>query len=278
MNKKKKANKLIKTLIIATIIFFMLIPIAIMISTSLKTYTEITLWPPKFIPDEIQWENYYEVIFGEKNIRRPFNNSLIVAITSSTICVLLGSFAAFGVTRYQFIGKKIFFFIIIFTQMFSAVILVNPMYIIFRDLGLLNTRISLIIANTASSLPMTVWLLYSYMSAIPVDMEEAAMVDGCNRMQAAKNILLPLIRPGMITAGLFAFISSWGDLIYVQTFITDPQLKTMSLALTDFQELYKTTWETQMAASVISIIPVFIIFLAIQKHLAKGVVGGGIKE
>lgn len=278
MDKKKKANKLIKTLIIATIIFFMLIPIAIMISTSLKTYTEITLWPPKFIPDEIQWENYYEVIFGEKNIRRPFNNSLIVAITSSTICVLLGSFAAFGVTRYQFIGKKIFLFIIIFTQMFSAVILVNPMYIIFRDLGLLNTRISLIIANTASSLPMTVWLLYSYMSAIPVDMEEAAMVDGCNRMQAAKNILLPLIRPGMITAGLFAFISSWGDLIYVQTFITDPQLKTMSLALTDFQELYKTTWETQMAASVISIIPVFIIFLAIQKHLAKGVVGGGIKE
>lgn len=278
MNKKEKVAKIARTVVVAIIVLLMLFPIFIMISTSLKTYTDITLWPPKWIPDEIQWANYYDVLFGEKSIKKPFINSLIVAISTSLICVFLGSVAAFGVTRYSFVGRKAFLFSIISTQMFSEVVLANSMYVIFRDLGLLNTRFSLIVSNTASSLPMTVWLLHSYMSAIPVDMEEAAMIDGCTRLQSAKKVLLPLVLPGMITAGLFSFISSWGNMIYTQTFITDPNLRTISIALTDFESLYKTSWETQMAASVISVIPVFIIFMLIQNGLAKGIMSGGLKE
>lgn len=278
MSKREKIIKVIRTLTVALIVFLMLMPVFIMLSTSLKTYTDVTLWPPKWIPEDMQWRNYYEVLFGEKSIMKAFKNSLVVATSASLICVSLGSIAAFTVTRYKFIGKGVFLFVIISTQMFSEVILVNPMYVIFRDLGLLNTRFALIISNTASSLPTAVWLLYSYMSAIPVDMEEAAMIDGCTRLQSATKVLLPLVVPGMITTALFSFIASWGNIIYAQSFITNPELRTISLALTDFESLYKTSWETQMAASVISILPVFVIFIFIQKHLVKGIMSGGVKQ
>jgi multiple sugar transport system permease protein len=144
------------------------------------------------------------------------------------------------------------------------------MYLIFKQSELLDTRLALIIANTASALPMTVWLLYSYFSQIPVIYEEAAWVDGCSRWQAIRYILLPLSLPGIITAGLFAFITAWGDIVYANALITSPALRTLPQALTDFRDLYKTTWETQMAASMITIIPPLLIFIAIQKHLIRG--------
>src|SRR5699024_6459140 len=155
MGKKQKIAKIFRTIVVATVIVFMLIPVLIMLSSSLKSYTDITLWPPKWIPEDIQWSNYYDVLFGDKSIAKPFFNSLIISIVTSLVCVFIGSFAAFSVTRYNFVGKRAFLFIIIVTQMFSAVILVNPMYVIFRNLNLLNTRLALIISNIASSLPMT---------------------------------------------------------------------------------------------------------------------------
>lgn len=278
MNKKQEIIKVLRTIFVGIIVVGMLIPVVIMLSSSLKTYTDITLWPPRLIPKNIQWSNYYEVLFGEQSIMKAFNNSLLISIVTSLICISVGSLAAFSVTRYTFLGKRAFLFIIIVTQMFSPVILVNPMYVIFRNLNLLNTRLALIISSTASSLPMTVWLLYSYMSAIPVDMEESAMIDGCSRLQSARKILLPLVAPGIITAGLFSFIGSWGNMIYAQSFITKSELRTISLALTDFQSLYRTSWEIQMAGSVVSIIPVFIIFILIQNHLVSGIASGGVKQ
>lgn len=276
---KLELNRVIQTLIAAIVVFLLITPILVMLSTSLKTYTDTTMWPPKWIPENIQWKNYYDVTLGEKSILKSFVNSLVVASATSLICISAGSIASYSVTRFNFMGRKVFLFVIIATQMFSAVILVNPMYVTFRELGLLNTRLALILANTASSLPMTVWLVYSYMSAIPSDMEEAAMIDGCSRFQSIYKVLIPIVRPGLITAGLFSFIAAWGDLIYAQSFITrNTNARTLSLALTDFQSLYKTSWETQMAASVISIIPVFIIFVLIQKHLVKGIASGGVKE
>lgn len=161
--------------------------------------------------------------------------------------------------------------------MFSPVILVNPMYVIFREMGLLNTKFALIVASTASSLPMTVWLLYSYFSQIPIEYEEAAWMDGATRLRGVFNFILPIAIPGIITAGLFAFIMAWGDLVFARSFILSPELRTVSIALTSFQDLYKTSWETQMAASVITALPTFIIFILIQNHLVKGMTSQGVK-
>lgn len=270
-------GKILRTFVLFICSICFLFPIIILLNTSLKTYEQIISWPPKWFRD-INFLNYFEVIKGEKNILEPLLNSLTVAIPTMLICVIIGTMAAYGVTRYKFVGKRAFLFIVICTQMFSSIILVNGMYIIFKNLNILDTRLSLIIANTASSLPMTVWLLYSYFLSIPVSYEEAAAVDGSSKWEIIKNILFPLAIPGIITAGLFSFITSWGDIVYSNAFITNPQLMTISQALVNFRDLYKTTWNTQMAASVITIIPPFIIFLIIQKYLIKGVSQQGLKE
>ena len=125
---------------------------------------------------------------------------------------------------------------------------------------------------------MTVWLVYGYLDGISINLEEAAMIDGCNRIQAVTKILMPLLAPGIISAGLFAFIVSWNDLIFAQTFITQSELKTIAVALTTYQSLFETYWHKMMAASVISVTPVFILFLFIQKYLVKGLNAGGVKE
>lgn len=277
MKRKLNKGKLLRTIILAILIFLLLFPLVIMVNSSLQSYDQIRSWPPTWFEGDLKWENYKDVTSGNQSIMNPFFNSLQIALVTMFLCVLVGILAAYAVTRFNFKGKKTFLMVVIATQMFSSVILVNPIYVIFRNLGLLDTKISLIIANTATSLPMTIWLLYSYFSQIPKDYEEASWMDGSSRLQGIFKVIMPLALPGIITAGLFAFISAWGDLVYAKSLVLSPELRTVSQALTDFQDLYKTTWETQMAASVITTIPPFIIFMFIQKYLIKGMVSQGVK-
>lgn len=276
--KKKIIIKIINTVITAIIIGFMIAPFFIMISVSLKSYEEVTKWPPNWIPEVLRWDNFSAVWNGDGNIKRAFINSLIVSFSTMILCTLLGTFAAYGVSRFRFKGKKIFMFLVLITQMFSPVILIAPMYKIMTEFGILNTYLSLIIPNTAFALPMTVWLLYGYLQGISKNLEEAAMIDGCSRLQAVTRILMPILAPGIITAGLFAFITAWNDLLFAQTFITKPEMRTLSVALTSYKSIFQTYWHKMMAASLFSVIPVFILFLLIQKYLVKGLASGGIKE
>lgn len=276
--KKERLAKLIWSLLFALIILVLISPLFIMLSSSLKTYNELTLWPPKLFGFNPQWSNYREVLTGPTSILPALKNSLIVSTSSALLCLCLGVLAAYAVTRFRFKGKKVFLFAILATQLFASVLLVNPMYIIFRDLGILNTHLALIIANTAVCLPMTVWLLYSYLSSIPLALEEAAFIDGCSRMQTIVHIVVPLLIPGLITAGLFAFILSWGDLVFANTFIFDTDLQLISVRLINFRSLYDTSWQLQLAAGVIASLPVFILFLLIQKHLVKNMAFSGIKS
>ena len=276
--KKKIIIKIINTVITAIIIGLMMAPFFIMISVSLKSYEEVTKWPPNWIPEVLRWDNFSAVWNGDGNIKRAFINSIIVSFSTMILCTLLGTFAAYGVSRFRFKGKKIFMFLVLITQMFSPVILIAPMYKIMTEFGILNTYLSLIIPNIAFALPMTVWLLYGYLQVISKNLEEAAMIDGCSRLQAVTRILMPILAPGIITAGLFAFITAWNDLLFAQTFITKPEMRTLSVALTSYKSIFQTYWHKMMAASLFSVIPVFILFLLIQKYLVKGLASGGIKE
>ncbi|WP_066893386.1 carbohydrate ABC transporter permease [Clostridium nigeriense] len=275
---KKIIIKIINTLITVTIIGLMIAPFFIMVSNSFKSYEEVTKWPPNWIPEVFKWENFQDVWNGEGNIKKAFINSLIVSLSTMLLSTVLGTFAAYGVSRFRFKGKKLFMFLVLITQMFSAVILIAPMYKIITKLGLLNTYTSLIIPNTAFALPMSVWLLYGYIDGISKNLEEAAMIDGCTRLQSIKKIIMPIIAPGIITSALFAFIVSWNDLLFAQTFITKPEMRTLSVALTSYKSIFQTYWHKMMAASLFSVIPVFILFLLIQKYLVKGLTAGGLKE
>ncbi len=277
MKRKKVFFKSLRTIIYAIYIVVFISPILIMLNTSLKTYDDIIKWPPKWFGADLRWINYKVVLIGEKSILPALKNSIIVSISSALICILVGVISAYAVTRYKFKFRKSVMLIMIITQMFSEVILAAPIYMVFRRLNLLDTKIALIIANCAVCLPMSLWLLYSYLSDIPREIEEAAWVDGCSRLQGVKFIVAPLIVPGLITAFLFAFIRAYGDLMFSRTFILSPENRTIAMALTDFQSLYKTTWETQMAASVISMLPTLIIFIFIQKFLIKGIISDSVK-
>lgn len=277
MKRKKVFFKSLRTIIYAIYIVVFISPILIMLNTSLKTYDDIIKWPPKWFGSNLRWINYKVVIIGEKSILPALKNSIIVSISSALICILVGVISAYAVTRYKFKFRKSVMLIMIITQMFSEVILAAPIYMVFRRFNLLDTKIALIIANCAVCLPMSLWLLYSYLSDIPREIEEAAWVDGCSRLQGVKFIVAPLIVPGLITAFLFAFIRAYGDLMFSRTFILSPGNRTIAMALTDFQSLYKTTWETQMAASVISMLPTLIIFIFIQKFLIKGIISDSVK-
>ncbi len=277
MLNKKNILKFLRTFIYAIYIFIFISPIFIMLNTSLKKYEDIIKWPPTWFLRKFEWINYKVVLFGEKSILPALKNSLIVSSCSSIICIIVGILAAYAISRYKFRFRKIVMLIIILTQMFSEVILATPIYIVFKNLNLLDTKLALIIANCAICLPMSLWLLYSYFTDIPKEIEEASWVDGCSRLQGVIYILAPLIFPGLITAFLFAFIRAYGDLIFSRTFILTSANRTIAMALTDFQSLYKTTWETQMAASVISMLPTLLIFIFIQKYLIKGILGDSIK-
>lgn len=277
MKRKKVFFKSLRTIIYAIYIVVFISPILIMLNTSLKAYDDIIKWPPKWFGANLRWINYKVVIIGEKSILPALKNSIIVSISSALICILVGVISAYAVTRYKFKFRKSVMLIMIITQMFSEVILAAPIYMVFRRFNLLDTKIALIIANCAVCLPMSLWLLYSYLSDIPREIEEAAWVDGCSRLQGVKFIVAPLIVPGLITAFLFAFIRAYGDLMFSRTFILSPENRTIAMALTDFQSLYKTTWETQMAASVISMLPTLIIFVFIQKFLVKGIISDSVK-
>ena len=274
---RRKIFKAIRTFFYSVFVFIFISPIFIMLNTSLKKYEDITKWPPTWFKAPLEWVNYKTVLIGEKSILPALLTSFYVSTASAIICLLIGILAAYAVARYKFKLRKTVLLIIILTQMFSEVILASPIYIVFKNFGLLDTKLALIIANVAVCLPMSLWLLHSYIKDIPVTLEEAAWIDGATRLEGVRFILAPLILPGLLTTGLFAFIRAYGDLLFARTFILSPENRTVAMALTDYQSLYKTTWETQMAASVITMIPTLIIFIFIQKFLIKGLLGDSIK-
>lgn len=275
---KIKLNNIIIHISLIIIMIILIFPAFIMLIGSVKTNEEVITWPPKWFPAIIQWRNFSDIWSGEYNIGIGFKNSLIIASSTMILCILLGTLSAYAVARFYFKGKKLFLFLVLATQMFSPVVLIVPMYKIFRALDLLNSYICLILPNVAFCLPMTVWMLSSYFKSVPVDLEEAAMVDGCSRLKAIFKIILPISFPGIISVGLFAFIVAWNDLLFPMRFITNNNMRPITLMLTDFQTNFQTYWNKIMAASVIASLPIVILFVLIQKYLVKGLSSGAVKE
>ncbi|WBW96250.1 carbohydrate ABC transporter permease [Oceanirhabdus sp. W0125-5] len=276
--RKGRIETILTHMLLIFIISFLVFPSVVMILTSLKKYEEVVCWPPKWFPDVIQWSNFSDVWSRSYNIKTGFINSLIVSSSTMIICIVLGSLAAYSLARFKFTGRKSFLFVMLATQMFSPVVFIIPMYEIMKSLHLLNTYACLILPNTAFSLPMTVWLLTGYFKSISTNLEEAAMVDGCSRVQAIFKVILPIAAPGIISAGIFAFIVAWNDLLFAMTFITRDEMRTLTLMLTDIGTAFEVYWHKKMAASVIGVLPVTLLFIAIQKHLVSGLTSGAVKE
>jgi len=247
-----------------------------MVSTAFKTTEETYTSPPLWIPHYPTIKNFlYIVKRGAFLIY--FRNSVIVAVSTTIITIILSSLAGYSFSRFKFFGGHSLLLLFLITQMFPGALLIIPLFQIIKFLKLLNTLYALVLSHITFSLPLCTWLMKGFFDQIPQELEEAAMIDGCSRISAMIYIIFPLALPGIIAASIFSFIGSWDEFIFALTFTSSDRVRTLPIGLQRFIGSYEIYWNHLGAASVLTTIPVIILFLFIQKYMVKGLTAGSVK-
>ena len=255
----------------------LLFPFLWMVSTSLKGPTEIFSPNPNWIPKKITFE-HYRTIWNETPFPTYFKNSMIVAVATSAITLLIGTFLAYGLARYRFRGRRVLENTLIITQMFPLVLMIIPIILIFIRLSLLNSYTALIIAYCTFALPFATLMLKSYFEALPPDLEEAVLIDGCTPVSALFRVVLPLSAPGIAAVGLFAFILAWQEFLIALTITRTTDMRTLRVGISMMIGFREVLWGPLMAGSVIIALPVVILFTYFQKYLISGLTMGAVKS
>ncbi|MGN0421290.1 MAG: carbohydrate ABC transporter permease [Lachnospiraceae bacterium] len=275
LSKKKNVVFCIIALIIACILLF---PLYWAFITSLKTEMEIFQNPPTFFPHVINTKSYAaQVETGDFNMFKSFGNSLIISLGAMVIAVVLAVPASYGIAKYKFKGRKVMLLSFLVTQMLPVSVLLTPLFIMFKNMHLYNTWGAAMLADATIGIPFSILILKNYFAAIPKDMEEAAYIDGCNKFTAFIRILLPIAKPGVMVCAIFSFLYAWGDLAYGMTFIIDQQNRPITAGIFNFMGQYGTKWSYLTAFAVVTIIPVLLIFIFLQKYIVGGMTSGAVK-
>jgi multiple sugar transport system permease protein len=254
----------------------LLAPYLVMLLTAFKPAAELRTTPPRLLPIAWQPGAFVEVL-GDPAFQGWLSVSLVVALTSTALVVVAAVPAAYYTARHRFRGRAAFLFLVLVTQMFAPTALVVGLYRQFFELGLINTYAALILTNAAFNLAFAVWILRAFFASIPREIEEAAAVDGCGRLRILVGIVLPLARPGIVTAAVFAFIAAWNEYIVALTVMTDPAMKPLTVGITTYVTAYVQHWNSLFAASVIAIVPVVVLFALVERYLVGGLTAGGVK-
>jgi multiple sugar transport system permease protein/raffinose/stachyose/melibiose transport system permease protein len=269
--KKKISRTLLYFLLILTT-FLVSLPILWMISFAFKPAYEQFKTPPTLLIEHLTLENFEKAIKFAA-LRYLFNSFLVSSVTTLLV-IGVSILSAYCFSRLNFFGKKKLFYIIIFTQAFPLASIIIPLYKLMYSLHLLDTYFSLIIAYLTFTVPTAVWLLRGFILRIPMDLEYAALLDGCDRINAFIRILLPVIKPGIIATAVYIFIVTWQEFMFALTFISTPDLKTLPVGILIFVgQLGLVDWGGLMASSLIVCIPVFLLFLILQKQLVSALTG-----
>ena len=256
-----------------TVILF---PIFWMASSSLKPAPELFARNLTMLPVAWTLENYRNVWEGT-SFPIYFWNSFKVAALSTLLTVLISVYAAYAIARIRFRGRGAYGILLLVTQMFPHILLVNPLFIIIQRVGLLNTHAALIVAYTAFSLPFTIWMLRGFFEAIPQELEEAAAIDGASQITTFHKVILPLAGPGLAAVTMFGFIRGWNEVLFALVFLQSRDLFTLPIGLASFQEEYTFRWDLIMAGSGIITLPILFFFLLMQRFIVQGLLGGAVK-
>jgi ABC-type glycerol-3-phosphate transport system permease component len=255
---------------------FALFPVYYLLITSLKTREEIYSRTPDLWPNHPNWHEYSSVL-GEGHVGRALVNSLIVASGTMVICLIVGALAAYALARFRLKITHVLLMAVLMTQMFPLVVLVIPLFVIMRKADLLGTYWSLIITYLAFSVPLAIWVMRSFILAIPEELEHAARIDGATRIGAMVRVVLPLAAPGLATVAVLSFLEGWKEFLLALTFLNDESKKTMPLVLQSFVGRGDVDWAKVMATSVLYTLPVAIVFVLARKHLMTARTGGAVK-
>ena len=257
-------------LLVALAIVF---PIAWMVMTSLKPPVDVYKYTIFFTPS---FDNFREV-FGQRwQIGFKVANSLVIAVGTVVIAIPIAVCAAYAFSRLQFRFKRALFQWILLTQFIPAVVIVLPFYIMFRNLNLLDTYVALIVVDLAIVLPYAIWTIKGFIDAIPMETEEAALVDGATRLQLLRDIVVPMARPGILTASIFCFILTWNEFLFA-LILTRTKVVPLSVGILGFRLERGDLWELIAATGIIITIPMFFFAMVIQKHFTKGMNLGAVR-
>ncbi len=274
----KKRTNIILCIISVFVLGILLFPVFWTLITSLKTEQEIFQIPPTFYLHVLNTKSYAaQVETGDFNMFRSFLNSLVISCGAMVIAVLLAVPASYAIARYRFRGRNGMLLCFLVTQMLPVSVLLTPMFIMFRNLHLYNTWGASILADATIGIPFSILILKNYFASIPKDLEEAAWVDGCNKFTTFIRILVPIATPGIIVCAIFSFLYAWGDLAYGMTFILDQQKRPITAGIFNFMGQYGTRWSYLTAFAIVTIIPVTLIFIFMQKYIIAGMTSGAVK-
>lgn len=277
--KRVSRNKnIILCIVSAALLCLLLFPLYWALITSLKTEQEIFQNPPTFYPHLLNLKSYAaQVETGDFNMFRSFGNSFLISVGATLIAVVLAVPASYGIAKYHFRGRKMMLLGFLVTQMLPVSVLLTPMFIMFKNMHVYNTWVSAVLADATIGIPFSVLILKNYFSSIPKDLEEAAYLDGCNRFTAFVRILIPIAKPGVMVCAIFSFLYAWGDLAYGMTFILDQEKRPITAGIFNFMGQYGTKWSYLTAFAVVTIIPVALIFIFMQKYIVSGMTSGAVK-
>ncbi|WP_066586823.1 carbohydrate ABC transporter permease [Cellulomonas timonensis] len=250
------------------------LPFAYMVVSSFKTTPELNGAEKRLLPSGLYLGHYAKI--ADTAFFTYFMNSVLVAVGTTTIALLLAILAGYGFARFTFIGNRGMLLIVVAAQMFPAVLLAIPLYKTVNALGLLDSLVGLTIVYVSFALPFCIWLMRNYFLAVPVEIEEAAMIDGCGRFQALWRVVLPPAMPGVMAAAVFTIIQVWEEFLYANTFIDTDSKRTLSVGLNTLIGEFTTDWGRLLAAGVLVMIPVLLVFSYLQRYVTQ-IAGGGVK-
>ncbi|WP_307835953.1 carbohydrate ABC transporter permease [Phycicoccus sonneratiae] len=260
----------------AVVALVFLAPYLVMVLDSFRTSTDVKTTPPSFLPRVWQFDTYTTVL-TDGRFPHWLLTSLIVSLGATAVVILVAIPAAFMTARHRFPGRGVFLLVVLVTQMFAPTSLVVGLYRQFFELNMINTYGALIITNAAFNLAFAIWILHGFFSSIPLEVEEAAALDGVGRVGMLRRIMLPLTLPGLVTAVIFTFIAAWNEYVVALTLMIDDDKKPLTVGFRSYVTGYEQNWDQLFAASVIAVVPVVILFALIEKHLVGGLTAGSVK-
>ena len=278
MKTKRRLKSLLKYLVLACFLVLTMFPFVWMLLTSLKPNEAILRLPPQFLPVNATLANYKGILTDGKFLIF-YKNNIIVSGITTLVTLTLAVLAAYAFSRYRFKGDKFVMMLFLSTQMFPAMTLLIALYNMYFRLGLLNTYTALVLACSTNALPMSVWILKGFFDTISKSLEEAAYIDGCSKGRTLVQVILPLVKPGILAVGLYSFLISWEDFLWGLTLVNKTEMRTLAsgIAMTYLGE-YNYDWGRVMAAAVGAAVPILIIFIFLQKYMIAGLTAGAVKE
>lgn len=274
LGRRLKVEAVLRFLFIGLFLIFLLGPLYWVVVTSIKPVEDFQTVPPVWFPDEPTTRHYTDALTHFRGWTG-LKNSAIVAGVATILSVLVGTLAAYSMARFH-TGGKHFAFWVLSQRIMPPIAIVIPIFLLYRELGWIDTRLGLIVLYTVFTLPFSIWMMYSYFRQMPVALEEAALVDGCTRFQALRKIAWPLAAPGIVSAAAFAFVFSWTEFLFALV-LTSSEAVTVPVVISQFLSFQTAQFGASSALSVCAMIPAFVLGLIVQRHLVRGLTMGAVQ-